>query len=210
MKPRLLIFGAGGHGRVVADAATACGSWSEVAFMDSNYPTTSHSGEWPVIGSDEQMEHFLEEYPCAVVAVGDNRSRMRLHNKVEHAGFKLSTVIHPAATVGREVVIGAGSVVFAGAVINHGARIGCSCIINTSASVDHDGILEDGVHLSPGAHLAGAVSVGELSWIGMGASVIQQVKIGKSVIVGAGAVVIGDVEDRMTVVGVPAKEMKHG
>jgi len=208
MKPKLLIFGAGGHGRVVADAATVSGCWSEIAFLDCKYPEVTHSGEWSVVGSDEQMGSFIEEYPHAVVAVGDNRPRMRLHEEVEQAGFELVTVVHPAATVGREVIIGAGTVLFAGSVINHGARIGRSCIVNTSASVDHDGVLEDGVHISPGAHLAGAVSVGECSWIGIGASVIQQVEIGKSVMVGAGAAVVDDVKDGVTVVGVPAKELK--
>jgi len=205
---KLLVLGASGHGSVVADAAMRTGQWSEVAFLDKKFPTLGQFGKWTVIDLDENLEKYREKYVNLVIAIGDNSVRLKWHSRAENAGFKLVSIVHPSASIGENVDIGAGSVLFAGSVINHGARIGRSCIVNTSASVDHDGVLEDGVHISPGAHLAGAVSVGECSWIGIGASVIQQVEIGKSVMVGAGAAVVDDVKDGVTVVGVPAKELK--
>ena len=96
---------------------------------------------------------------------------------------------------------------FAGVVVNPGATIGDGVILNTGCSIDHDCVLDECVHVSPGARLAGTVSVGQLSWIGIGASVKQSIHIGCNVRVGAGAAVVSDIGDDTTVVGVPAKTL---
>ena len=207
MKDKLLIIGAGGHGRVVADTAQVSGQWSEFAFVDSRYPQLTQSGQWPVVGNDEMLLSLQEDYSSVVVAVGDNKGRLRLHEIAQQAGFQLVVVVHPSAVVGSDVKLGEGTVVFAGAVINYGATLGRSCVINTAATIDHDCSLDDGVHLSPGVHLAGGVTIGECSWVGMGASVIQQITIDKDAVVGAGAAVINNIEQGATVVGVPAKNI---
>jgi acetyltransferase-like isoleucine patch superfamily enzyme len=95
----------------------------------------------------------------------------------------------------------------ANATVNPFSRIGKGCIINTSSSVDHDCWLGDGVHISPGAHLAGCVNVGQLSWLGIGCCVKQQIHVGQRVTVGAGATVVSDVMDGLTVIGTPAKSV---
>lgn len=205
MDNNLLIVGAGGHGRVVADAAQASGKWSVIAFVDRDYPEVAQIGEWQVIGNDPMLGQLHADFPNIVVAIGDNVARLHLSTDVEKLGFQLATVVHPSAVIGGEVRLGKGSVVFAGAVINYGAVLGRSCIVNTASTIDHDCELGDGVHISPGGHLAGGVCIGDQSWIGIGASVIEQTMIGNDVIVGAGAVVVSDVEDGVKVVGVPAK-----
>jgi sugar O-acyltransferase (sialic acid O-acetyltransferase NeuD family) len=118
------------------------------------------------------------------------------------------TLVHPAATVSRYAVIGEGTVVFAGAVVNAGARIGTAAILNTSCSIDHDCLLDDAVHISPGARLAGGVQVGDLSWVGIGASGRQLISIGQRVVVGAGSAVVSEIPDDLTVAGVPAQRMR--
>ena len=81
------------------------------------------------------------------------------------------------------------------------------CVPTEDSGNEYDCVLADGVHVSPGANLAGAVSVGVCSWVGIGASVKQCLLIGSNVVVGAGAAVVSDVADNLTVVGVPAKAL---
>lgn len=204
----LLVIGAGGHGRVVADAASRMGTWERIAFLDDRFPETTHTSGFEIIGKIDSLPNHNENFPTAIVGIGNSERRMMFIDLLGRQGFNIGVVVHPSAVVAKDVFIGAGTVIFAGVVINTGAKIGAGCIINTSASVDHDCILADGVHICPGARLAGEVSVGTGSWIGIGSSVIQQVVIGDHVVVGAGAAVINNVPEGSTVAGVPAKRIQ--
>lgn len=194
----LRIIGAGGHGRVLADIADSIG-YNEIAFFDRKYPELTQSGAWSVLGSPEAFACDAEY----VVGVGNNQARMSIIDAMPCPPVAL---VHPAATVSTYAEIGAGSVVCAGAVVAPFARIGRGCIVNTCSSVDHDCVLDDGVHIAPGANLGGGVSVGALSWIGIGATACEYTTIGTNVMVAAGAVVTSDVADHARVGGVPAKE----
>lgn len=204
----LAILGAGGHGRVVADAAEA-GDWGEVVFFDQVWPKQTACGPWSIVGDEAALLAQAYRFSGVVVAIGANNVRLSCSRRLIEAGVELATVIHPAAVVSRHAVVQAGTVVFAGAVVNPGARVGVSCIVNTCASVDHDCLLGDGVHISPGAHLAGNVHVDEASWIGIGASVKQGVKLGPNTMVGAGAAVVHSSAGGLTLVGVPARPLER-
>ena len=207
----MVIWGASGHARVVADIVQTQGVCDIAGFIDDVDP--AHKGSpfmgSSVLGGREQFPRLLQTgVDKAIVAIGDCAIRIRLADDLRQAGFSLVTAIHPSATIAPDVMIGAGSVVSAGAVLNPGARVGENAIINTSSSVDHDAVVEDGAHVSPGARLAGGVVVGRGSWIGMGACVKEGVKIGRNVVVGAGAVVLDDLPDRVLAWGVPARVVK--
>jgi sugar O-acyltransferase (sialic acid O-acetyltransferase NeuD family) len=207
VSPRLLVvFGAGGHGKVVADVARSAG-FALAAFVD-DAPSRVGTAIWdlPVLG----WERFLDErerWPGAVFAmgVGDNAARERCQERVEAAGFEAVAAVHARATVAPTARIGAGSVLMAGAVVNPDAVLSRGCIVNTGAVVEHDCRLGGFVHLSPNAALGGAVEIGERTHLGLGAVALPGVRIGKDVRVGAGAVVHRDVADGLTVVGVPAR-----
>jgi sugar O-acyltransferase (sialic acid O-acetyltransferase NeuD family) len=204
----LLIVGAGGHGKSVADAAMCMGEWDEIAFVDRKHPALSANGRWPVIAGQDDLSALRALFPQATVAVGNAVTRLQLLDELKARGFAIPAIRHPSAVIAPDVALDEGVVILAGAIINTGARIGRGCIVNTGASVDHDCMLGEGVHVCPGARLAGEVAVGDRAWIGIGASVIQQRKIGKASTVGAGAAVIHDVADGATVGGVPAKILK--
>lgn len=204
---RLCILGAGGHGSVVADAAEACGNWLDIVFYDDAWPERTENGTWPIVGRVDDFVPTVAHGCDGVVALGDNTRRAEISERLRAMSANVVSIIHPRATVSRRASIGAGSVVFAGAVINAGARIGPACIINTNSTVEHDCLIEEAVHVSPGANLAGLVTVGAQSWIGIGACVRQQVKVGRNVVIGAGAVVIADVPDRVVIVGNPARRI---
>ena len=212
MSSGLLIIGAGGHGRVIADIAQQSGEWSQLAFLDEAVDLPDRIMDIPVLKTMGDSASLRTRYPDAVVAVGECSRRMQLIDEFSALGFRLPVIRHPAAIVSRYAEIGAGSQVLALSVINAGARTGTGCIINTAATVDHDCDLGDGVHISPGAHLAGGVRIARCTWIGIGASVRGRCQIGREVTVGAGAAVVSDIDDGQTVVGVPARQINrpHG
>ena len=194
---RLIIIGASGHGKVVADIAALIG-YKDIVFLDDDENIKECAG-YPVIGKSTEAPDGE-----VFVAVGNAETRKRL---MEFYKSRIQPVlIHPSAVVAESVEVAAGSVVMAGAVINPGVKIGKGCIINTSSSVDHDCVVEEFCHVSVGAHLSGTVVVGTGTWIGTGATVINNVNICGGCIIGAGAVVIKDINEPGTYVGVPAKK----
>ena len=208
----LLILGAGGHGRVVADAARLSGIWSEIAFLDDRFPemgTPDGSVDGiSVRGPFGAAAKLRPHFPDAIVAVGDNRRRLEVFQEMKTIGYRLAVVIHPTAAVSDRAIVGPGTVVMAQCAVNPGTRLGAGCIINTGATVDHDCDIGQGVHLSPGVRLGGNVTIGERSWLGVGVSVRDGVTIGADVIVGVGAAVITDLPDHVTAVGVPARVIR--
>lgn len=200
----LLIVGAGGHGKVVADAALQQAGWKKVAFLDDAYPETDRAIGLAVLGKTDLAERLLSDFPDAVVAIGNAEIRLDLLERLEHLGFRLPVIQHPEATVSPYARVQAGSVIFAQGVINPDAKLGQGCIVNTAATIDHDCRLAAGVHVAPGAHVGGGVRIGRKSWIGIGACVREYIAIGEHVTVAAGAAVVSDVPDHQIVAGVPA------
>jgi sugar O-acyltransferase (sialic acid O-acetyltransferase NeuD family) len=199
---RLIIIGASGHGKVVADVAKHCG-YTDIVFLDNN-PNVSACSGFPVLGPDTMVVELSGD---VFVAVGnaDTRKRLMEKNCVRH----FPVLVHPDAVIADDVEIGAGTVVMAGAVINPEVRIGRGCIANTSSSIDHDCVVGDFSHISVGAHLCGTVVVGHNVWIGAGATISNNVNICSNTTIGAGAVVIDDIEEEGTYIGVPAKRYKN-
>lgn len=193
---RLIIIGASGHGKVVADIAVLNG-YTDIVFLDDDENAIECAG-WPVVGRSTEAPSGE-----VFVAVGNAETRRRLMELYEDRTQPV--LIHPSAVMAKDVEIGKGSVVMAGTVINPGARIGRGVIVNTSSSIDHDCVVKDYCHIAVGAHLSGTVVVGEETWIGTGATVSNNVNICGGCMIGAGAVVIKDIDEPGTYVGVPAK-----
>ena len=202
MSKDVIIIGAGGHAKVIADIIYKSGD-NLIGFLDDNLANKGkeiYLGK-KVLGTTKDIENYNKNY--FVIGIGNNSIRKKINNE---NNLKLYTAIHPSAIIAQDVKIGTGSVIMAGVVINPGTVIGKNCIINTCSSLDHDNLLEDYVHISPGAHLAGTVSVKEGTWICTGATIINNITIAQNNIIGAGSVVIKDInEENGTYVGVPVK-----
>lgn len=205
MSRNLLVVAAGGHGKVVADAALASGTWATVAFVDDRIAATESVLNLPVMGPTSSLPALRDRFASVAVAIGASSERIRMLEHCRSLGFELPNIIHPSAVISSFATLKDGCVVCAQAVVSPGALLGIGCIVNTSASVDHDCQLGAGVHVCPGARLAGSVHVGSGSWIGLGSCVRQGITVGDNVTVGAGAVVVADVPSGQTVTGVPAR-----
>ena len=198
----IIIIGASGNGKVVADLALK-NNYKIKGFLDDN-GSLKEMVDFPVLGKICEAEQYKNTCEF-VIAIGSNAIREKI---AEQYNMKWATLVHPTATIGIDVDIEDGTVVMANAVINSSTRIGKHCIINTGAIVEHDNILEDYVHIAPNASLAGAVNIGEKTWVGIGASVKNNVSICDNCLIGAGGVVIKSIEACGTYAGVPVRKVK--
>jgi sugar O-acyltransferase (sialic acid O-acetyltransferase NeuD family) len=205
MKDKIIIIGASGHGKVVADIAIKMNKWQSIAFLDDDESIKISMG-LEVIGKTADAFKYKDEADF-FVAIGSNATREKIQEKLIGEGLNVVNLIHPSVVIGTDVVIDIGTAVMAGVVINSSTRVGKGCIINTSSSLDHDNVIEDYVHISPGVSLAGTVNVGKGSWLGIGSVVSNNVNICSGCKVGAGAVVVKDITEPGTYVGVPVRKI---
>ena len=202
MSEPFIIFGAGGHGKVVADAARAAGivvSWA----VDDRAGICDLVG-CPVIDTQHLEWRKLDRFRF-LVAVGDNAARARIVQQLWVKGGRPLSVVHPSAVIAPSVRLGTGTLVCAGAVLNPDVEIGENVIVNTCASVDHDCVVGANVHICPGVRLAGGVVIGSGSMLGLGVVVLPGVTIGEGCVVGAGSVVNRSLPPHVVAYGNPAR-----
>ena len=206
----LLLWGAGGHAKVVLDCVHAMGAFTEIAFIDD---ATARTGEefcgCPVLGCRAHLAAAVRDgFRNFLVSIGNNNVRAACFDVAYGHGLAGAVVIHPAATISPSATIGAGTVVMPGAIINAGVCIGRNCIVNTAAVIEHDCIMGDNVHISPRAVLGGGANIGAFAHIGLGAIALPGALIGERAVVGAGSVVLKAVPPATTVAGVPARILR--
>lgn len=199
---KLIIIGASGHGKVIADIAEKNG-YKEILFLDDNMSLKECAG-FPVVGKVSDI--FKYQMYDVVVGIGNSKVREEITKRI--SSYNIVTLIHPDAVISRRVSIGRGTVIMAGAIINSDTKIGESCIINTSSSVDHDCTINSFSHVSVGATIAGTVKIGKHVWIGAGAVVINNIAISDNIYIGAGATVIRNTTEYGTYVGNPIRKIR--
>jgi sugar O-acyltransferase (sialic acid O-acetyltransferase NeuD family) len=202
----IYVYGAGGHGKVVAEAARF--GYLVRGFLDDD------EGRWgedwhglPVVGGRDELSR-LEEGAEVALGVGKNRERAEVAAAVSAAGRILATIVHPKAVVAQGVFLGEGSFVAPLALVHPDARLGRGCIVNSGAVVEHDCRLGSFVHVSPRAALGGGVQVAEGAHVGMGALLVPGVCLGAWSVLGAGAVMLHSFPASVTAVGVPARVLR--
>ena len=201
---KLIIIGASGHGKVVAEIA-ALNGYDDIEFYDDRYPEVSQHFGYPVVGKTEQLHSLKNDDIRIFCAIGDNKTRKRVVASVPR-NLKFAILVHPQAIISPTAKIDEGTVIMAGAIINADTNVGTHVIINTGATIDHDCEIGRFSHISPGANLAGGTQVGRGAWMGIGSCTRQLIKIGQYAVVGAGAVVVSHVAENTTVVGNPARD----
>jgi sugar O-acyltransferase (sialic acid O-acetyltransferase NeuD family) len=204
---KVFIYGAGGHGKVVADILLAGGHHEVKGFVDDD---ESVSGSTlmglQIIGGAERLRCEATKGSVGVaLGVGDNGRRQKLAELCKSLGAEIVTAIHPSAMVSKSAQLQEGTVVMAGAVINPCAELGWGVIVNSGAVIEHDVLIGDYAHVSPNAVMGGESRLGTLSHLGLGAVILPRVAVGSRTIIGAGAVVTHEMPDDVTAMGVPAR-----
>ena len=209
MNKNVVVIGAGGHGKVIADIIIKSQD-NVYGFLDDGVDigtTIIKNKNIKVIGNVEDCKKIASENPDFefVIAIGNNEIRKTFSEKYNLKYYK---AIHPSAQIGLDVMVGEGTVVMANTAINSSTQIGQHCIINTGAIIEHDNVIEDYVHISPNATLCGTVKIGKLTHVGAGTVIKNNINICKNCIIGAGATIVKDIKEEGTYVGVPAKKIR--
>jgi sugar O-acyltransferase (sialic acid O-acetyltransferase NeuD family) len=201
---RLCIVGAGGHARVVADAALAAGIVAPDMLWFADDRPELHGRSLlgaPVIGGVSAIKHGMRFH----VAIGSGETRFRLQAQLVALGAVPVTVIHPRAVVSVHASVGAGSFVAAGAIVGPQVVLGDGVIVNHNAVIDHDCQVSSWTHIAPQAALGGSVQIGELTIVGAGSTVLPGKRLGARLVVGAGSVVVRNAPEGVVIMGVPAR-----
>lgn len=206
----IVILGAGGHARELADIVRACiddgAQWNLVGFLDDDASKHGHElTEGPVLGGMAWLEGRATGNLRAVVGIGGPKSRRRVVMQARERDLQFVSLIHPTASLTRHIAFAEGVVVTAGCVLTNSISIGEHTHVNRCTTIGHDCNVGAYVHLAPGVVLSGNVTVEDGCDIGTRAAIIQGLRIGADTIVGAGAVVVRDLPARCTAVGVPAR-----
>lgn len=200
----IVIFGAGGHAKVVIEAVRGAFPDAPLAIADdAAEPRRSVLGV-PVAG-DRAWLARRRPAGGVVPALGGNGPRDALLAWLAEQGLRVRAIVAPGAVLSPSARLGDGAFLAPGALVNAEARIGAGAIVNTGASVDHDCDIGVAAHIAPGAHLCGNVAVGARTLVGAGATIIPGIRVGEDVVIGAGSVVIRDLGDGARVAGAPAR-----
>ncbi len=191
----IYIYGAGGHGLVVADIAKACG-YQHIQFVDDHLPY------YP------SLNDIVADRPITI-GVGDNTIRAKIFDKLQHRGFEMVSLIHPTATIADTVSIGVATVIMPHVVVNAKSTIGKGSILNTASVIEHENMIGSFVHISPNVSLGGAVTVGDFTHVGIGSIVIQGIQIGNASTIGAGSVLVKHIPQNCLAYGNPCRVVKN-
>ena len=187
----LLIFGAGGHGKVVLEAAELEGKWNQIAFLDDRQDLKCVFN-YNIIGNISKYTQLIDRFEYAFVAMGNNQLRLQWIDRLLDANYKVPTIIHPKASVSKYSNLEVGTVILAGAVVNISTKIGRGSIININACVDHDCEIGNGVHISAGAIVRSSCKVGDLSNLKATSCVKEGTCLGKNFLLPEGRIADGD------------------
>lgn len=217
---KVIIVGAGRQGRenysYLLDLQENGAEIEMVGFIDELKPKGKFE-DTRILGNINDLECYIENRKNDIfryiVAIGDINLRQRVTNKIDYLqlpNISSFTIVHPTASIGRDVRIGSGTCIAPGVIITTHVKIGLHCIVNSNVSVSHDCVIGDYVNLNPSVTLCGDVCMGDECFVGAGATIIDKITIGNKAIIGSGAVVVKNVQDNITAVGVPAKVIKKG
>lgn len=198
----VVVYGSGGHGKVVCDVLLAAGH-VVAGFVDDD--RERHGAlvlGLPVLGGGDQLAGKAAH---VALGIGSNRARAVVAAKIASLGGVLLTCVHPRAVVAPSAVLGEGTIVMALAVVNPDARIGRGAVVNTAAVVEHDCAVGDFAHISPNSVMGGGCTVSTFAQLGIGATMLPGTAVGEGALVGAGGVVVRDVAAGAVARGVPAR-----
>ena len=188
----IILIGGGGHCKSVIDVIEQEGQFVIIGIVDKPELIGTNVLDYPVIGSDSDLDNLAKKYTYALVTIGQIQSpevRIKLFDIAKKAGFSLPRIISPKAYVSNHTFIGDGTVVMHDALINAGASVGDNCIINSKAIIEHDCKVSNHCHISTNAVINGGVTIEDGCFIGSGATTNNSITIKKNSFIKAGSIV---------------------
>ncbi len=209
----ILIFGTGGHAKVIVDIIEQQGKYNIIGFIDKYNNQKKITLGYKVLGNESSLKDIVSSYEIygAIIGIGDNSERLDCRNRIIKIipNFKFINCIHPKSILGKDVILGEGNVLMAGVILNSSARIRNHCILNTNSSVDHDCLMSDFSSIGPNVTVGGNVKIGDYSAIGISTSIFHNVNIGNNCIIGGGSLVCNDTKDNSVYYGSPCKFIRE-
>jgi acetyltransferase EpsM len=211
---KIIIFGCGGHAKIVFDCIKLMKNYRSIGFMDNQDYNSELSRKIKYLGSIEDFNNVIKGHDLkellGVVAIGSNFIRRKVVQVIAKINnrFKWMNIIHPSAIVSNSAKIGSGNMILAGSIVCSDTIINNHVSINTGTCIDHDNIFSNFSSTGPAVVTGGNVRIGELSFLGIGSTVKHNVTIGKNTIVGGQSFVCNNCESNSLYYGVPAKKIK--
>jgi len=213
MAEDLIIIGAGGTSREIADAVADINRqderWNLIGFLDDDYAKqgTKVNG-LPVLGPTGTAGNYPARFIIGIARLGDPWRRKSIFETLGLERDRYATIIHPSASVSCHAQVGAGTAILSQTVVTANTTIGDHVLIHYNVTIAHDGVIEDYVTMAPGSLIAGFVRLSAGAYIGAGASIKNDITVNQAAVVGLGSVVIRDVPANVIVAGNPAHILK--
>lgn len=209
---KILIFGIGGHAKVLVDIIEKQEKYIIAGFINQNYEKNQIEMGYEVLGDVPSLNEIIADYEIygGIIGIGDNSIRASVKEKIHRLipNFKFVNCIHPNSSLGKDVTLGEGNVLMSGTIINSSSSINNHCILNTNSSIDHDCIMSNYSSIAPNVTVGGNVHIGEYSAIGIGSNILHNVNIGKNCIIGGGSLVCNDTNINSIYYGSPSKYIR--
>ncbi|MFZ4115168.1 MAG: acetyltransferase [Chthoniobacterales bacterium] len=207
----IVIFGSSGYSKKIVNIAEITG-FKIIGFIDSFRLPGEETLGYKILGKEQDIPSLIDKYEVEGIFIGvcDNYLRSKLAEKVKaiSPALEFITLIHPNATIARNVVIGKGSVIMAGAVIEPDTKVGDFCLLNTHSMLSHDCIMNNFSSLGPKVAVAGHCNIGAYTAINIGSTIINKIDIGLHTVICAGSCVVKDIPSFKVAVGYPARVIR--
>ena len=210
MKPIILV-GGGGHCISCIDVIEQTGLYQIIGILDIPEKLGEKVLNYPIIGTDNELERFLPDCTDYLITVGQIKSsalREKLFQKTKKAGGNLPAIISPIAHVSRYAHIEEGTIVMHQALINAGASVGKGCIINTKALIEHEAIIGNFCHISTAAIVNGQATIGDQCFVGSNTIIANNTDITANTVIAAGSQVLRSIESSGTYIGSPLRKIR--
>lgn len=205
------IYGAGGLGREVLELARIINDrekvWEEIIFIIDG-ESGNDVNAVKVYSYNDVINHFKGRLEISI-GIGEPADRERLFAKLKKDGIKAATLIHPDVYIPDTTEVGKGVTIQMGNFISCNVKIEDYVYIQPHTNVGHDDVLKKGCMVSGFCNLAGGVTIGEFTYLGISSCYKERISVGNYSIVGMGSSVYEDIPDGMIAMGNPARPMKR-
>tara|TARA_Y100001970_G_C14233481_1_gene860270 strand:+ start:574 stop:1245 length:672 start_codon:yes stop_codon:yes gene_type:complete len=214
MQKKIIIFGCGGHAKIILDCIETTKKYKPIGFIDEKNFDIPFSKKIKYLGSIKDFNKIIKNYNLkttfGIVGIHSNIVRRKIVKKISklNKNFKWANIIHPSAVISKTAKLGSGNMILAGSIICSETVIHNHVSINTGTYIDHNNIFHNFSSTGPGVTTGGNVVIGHDSFLGIGCAVRHKILIGNNTVVGGQSFVCKNCKSNSLYYGVPSKRIK--